>query len=65
MQILTLSDWGIARIEFDLKFSKGGDSKGPATKPFFIHKAIESVTCSPNLIASFEFFTEQGPRGLF
>jgi hypothetical protein len=35
MQILSLSGCGMARIELEWKFAKGGLSKGPATKPFF------------------------------
>jgi hypothetical protein len=47
MQILTLTGCGTARMEFDRKFFKGGESKGPATKPFLIQLAIESVTSTP------------------
>jgi hypothetical protein len=57
-----LSGWGIARIEFDLNFSNGGEKNGPATKPFTIQAAIESVTSIPCLNAAVEFFTEQGPK---
>ncbi len=60
-QILTLSGWATAKIEFDLKLFVGGLLKGPATKPLLIHEAMESVTSEPNLMAFFEFGTEQGP----
>jgi hypothetical protein len=60
-QILTLSGWATAKIEFDLKFFVGGLLNGPATKPLLIHEAMESVTSVPNLMAFLEFGTEQGP----
>jgi hypothetical protein len=56
IQIRTLSGCGIAKMEFDLKFSNGGEKKGPATKPFTIQDAIESVTSMPCLNAAAEFF---------
>ena len=60
-QILTLVGWGTARIEFALKFGRGGLRKGPATNFFCTHDAIVSVTEAPCKIACFEFFTQQEP----
>ncbi len=65
IQIRILSGCGIARIEFALKFGNGGDSQWPATNPFLIQEAIESVTSGPNVRAALEFFTKHGPRGDF
>jgi hypothetical protein len=65
MQILTLSGCGIARIEFALNLGNGGEVNGPATKPFLIQEAIESVTSGPNIRDALEFFTKHGPRVTF
>ncbi len=47
IHILVLFACGIARIEFALKFGRGGVSKGPATNFFVIQDAMVSVTSSP------------------
>ncbi len=62
MQILTLSVCGIAKIEFALRLGTGGLKNGPATKPFLIQVAMESVTSEPCTNAALEFFTAHGPR---
>ncbi len=56
IHILTLSVCGIAKIEFALRFETGGLKNGPATKPFLIQVAIESVTSKPCTKAALEFF---------
>jgi hypothetical protein len=61
MHILTLSVCGVAKIEFALRFGTGGLKNGPATKPFLIQVAIESVTSDPCVIAALEFFYHTWP----
>jgi hypothetical protein len=44
---LTLFVCGTAKIEFDLKFGKGGDLNGPATNFLLTQEARTSVTAGP------------------
>ncbi len=64
MQTLVLFVWGIARIAFALKFSRGGHLNGPATNFFDTQLAIVLVTLSPWVIEFWEFFMTHGPSGL-
>jgi hypothetical protein len=53
---------GTAKIEFDLKFGKGGDLNGPATNFLLTQDARTSVTAAPCFNAMDEFFTRQAGR---
>jgi hypothetical protein len=48
MQIRVLFGWGTARMEFTLRFGRGGYVKGPATYFFVTQEAIGSDTAVPS-----------------
>ncbi len=47
MHTLVLLGWGTARMEFTLKFGRGGVENGPATNFFETQEAIVLVTLGP------------------
>jgi hypothetical protein len=53
---------GSAKIEFDLKFGKGGDLNGPATNFLLTQDTSTSVMAAPCFNATDEFFTTQAGR---
>jgi hypothetical protein len=59
-----LSCWGIARSGLDLKLGRGGEEKGPATKPFEIQAAMVSVIWAPNWNADGVLGVEREGSGL-
>jgi hypothetical protein len=58
----TLNLWTAAMSGFDRKPSHGGESKGPATNPFFSQVANTSVIAIPLSVAVLAFFSRMGGR---